>query len=75
MKTLRPQTKPFTVDRKKSRKVPSQHQTQLGFLAVKSATFGPTGPSPVVPLADRIFGTIGLTLRSQLPIESSGPSR
>jgi hypothetical protein len=38
---MRPQAKTFTVEIKKSRKSPSQHEAELGFLGIKPAAAEP----------------------------------
>jgi hypothetical protein len=62
---MRPQAKTFTVETRKSRKSPSQHEAEL--LGIKPAAAEPAH-SPFVTGADRLFGTI----RTSHPILADG---
>jgi len=61
---MRPQAKTFTVEIKKSRKSPSQHEAELGFLGAAE----PAGSPFATAAADRLFGTI----RTSHPILADG---
>jgi hypothetical protein len=52
---MRPQAKTFTVEIKKSRKSPSQHEAEL--LGIKPAAAEPARSPFVTAAADRLFGT------------------
>jgi hypothetical protein len=62
---MRPQAKTFTVEIRKSRKGPIQHEA--GLLSIQPAAADPTRP-PFVTAADRLFGTI----RTSHPILADG---
>ena len=62
---MRPQAKTFTVEIRKGRKSPGQHEA--GLLSIPPAAADPTRP-PFVTATDRLFGTI----RTSHPILADG---
>lgn len=55
---MRSQAKPFTVEIRKSRKPPTEHQSGWGLVNVQSAAVDPTERSPIMAAADRAFRAI-----------------
>ena len=64
---MRSQTKPFTIETRKSRRLPNQGETELGVVGVKGAILEPTRLSPDAPDVtgpDRVFRTIARSGRT-----------
>ena len=60
---MRPQTKPFTVEKKKSRTTPAGQQADVSLFAAHPATLDPSRGPTALAVADRLLGTIGAHVR------------
>ena len=60
---MRPQTRPFTVEKKKSRATPARRQADVSLFRVDPVTLDLSHEPTALAVADRLLGTIGAHVR------------
>ena len=60
---MRPQTRPFTVEKKKSRATPARQQADVSWSASHPVALDPSHEPTALVVADRLVGTIGTHVR------------